>query len=504
MKIMRRAARLYIPWIVSIAVLAGLITLALPASQPADGQAHDSWPGDTLTVITTRSYHTYFDGKKDRPDGLAFQLVRQFARQHGLKLDIIIAPHVDDIYPALDKGIADIGLVGRPLSLSRQNSYPQSQSYMNVTSQLVYRHGTGTPATFEELAGKTVLVPDNEQYREKYAFIQSHYPDVSWQFARQGSEQLMAMVDNGDIDYTLVDSHEFIKLRARYTRTRVAFDIYYPEPVSLALSSQAEQLLGEQLHDYFDHIKADGSLAQLTERYYGHASDSNPRGSMTFFQRVETRLPHYQDLIEEIASEHNMDWRLLAAIAYQESHWNPHARSHTGVRGMMMLTLPTARETGIRNRLDARQSLQGGARYLQSILTRLPDSIKQPDRTWFALAAYNVGLGHLLDARDITEFHGGNPDQWASVKNYLPLLEKEEWYRYTRHGQARGSEPVRYVQNIRHFNDLLEWRFPASNLTPEPGARLAVKPLEKALREAQQRQTDPSHGPVRLAALITE
>ncbi len=171
---------------------------------------------------------------------------------------------------------------------------------------------------------------------------------------------------------------------------------------------------------------------------------------------IAQRLPRYEALFRRIAESHQIDWRLLAAISYQESHWSPRARSPTGVRGMMMLTLTTAREVGVRNRLDVEQSVRGGARYLNRIHDRLPGSIREPDRTWIALAAYNVGMGHVYDARDLTLQAGGNPDKWHDLRFHLLLLEQSWWYRQTRYGYARGSEPVRYVENIRLFYQHLQ------------------------------------------------
>ena len=158
-----------------------------------------------------------------------------------------------------------------------------------------------------------------------------------------------------------------------------------------------------------------------------------------------------------------MDWQLLAAVDYQESHWNPVAESPTGVRGMMMLTLPTARELGVDNRLDVTQSLRGGARYLKDIRRRLPDDIYEPDRTWLALAAYNIGMGHLEDARVITDRQGGDPHLWQDVMERLPLLQKRQFFETTRYGYARGVEAATYVQNIRHYYSILQWQDIASN-----------------------------------------
>ena len=128
-----------------------------------------------------------------------------------------------------------------------------------------------------------------------------------------------------------------------------------------------------------------------------------------------------------------------------------------------MLTLPTAKEVGVTDRLDPDQSLRGGAYYLNNLKSRLPKKIVEPDRTWFALAAYNVGFGHLEDARVITQKRGGDPSSWYDVKQSLPLLTQKKWYSKTRYGYARGYEPVQYVQHIRHYQNVLEWHDIARN-----------------------------------------
>ena len=478
---------------ISIAALLALTGCNKPSEPLADAPVEQ--PPHSITVITQVSPATYFEN--NGPDGLEFHLIENFAKRYQYDLNIVIANQEGDIYQALDQGLADIALLGKPLSLARQSSQLQSQPYMDVTTQLVYRHGSGKPHAFEDLAGKKVVVQDNEQYREKYEFLKAHYGELNWEFSKKSIDELLGMVNQGLIDYTLIDSHQFINRQALYTHTRIAFDIYYPEPVTLLFSPNTHTSMRDDLDTFFDEARDDGTIASLLERFYGHADDVNPRGSMTFFRRVQIRLPNYQDLIEQVADEYKIDWRLLAAIAYQESHWNPRAKSPTGVRGMMMLTQGTAKDMGVDNRLDTAQSLRGGAKYFKRMHRYLPSSIKEPDRTWFALAAYNVGIGHIRDARAITEFQGGNPDSWADVKKNLPLLERKDWYEYTDYGFARGSESVSYVQHIRYYNDLLEWRFPNSGMpstaSKERRTELNVKPLQEVIREAkaQQQQAIP-------------
>ena len=176
-----------------------------------------------------------------------------------------------------------------------------------------------------------------------------------------------------------------------------------------------------------------------------------------FIEHIETRLPQYRHWFREAAAEIGVDWRLLAAVGYQESHWDPAATSPTGVRGLMMLTEETARSLNVADRLDPRASIFGGARYFVWIRNQIPARILEPDRTWFTLAAYNVGMGHLEDARILTQMHGKNPDSWNDVREHLPLLTQAKWYSRVKRGYARGWEPVRYVENIRGYMDILDW-----------------------------------------------
>ncbi len=209
--------------------------------------------------------------------------------------------------------------------------------------------------------------------------------------------------------------------------------------------------------DFLERLKSKRKLSQIDANLPDDSQHLGFVGTLTFTDNILKRLPTYRSLFEKIGSEHNLDWRLLAAMAYQESLWNDKAVSPTGVKGLMMLTRTTAKELGIKNRLDPEQSARGGARYFNHIKRRLPKKITGEDRLCMALASYNVGYGHLQDARILTRKLGGNPNKWADVKKRLPLLSKRKWYRKTKYGYARGHEPVRYVRNIQTYYNLLVW-----------------------------------------------
>ena len=202
----------------------------------------------------------------------------------------------------------------------------------------------------------------------------------------------------------------------------------------------------------------------MIDKYYGPIQKFDYVDQLKFIERFSTRLPNYESYFRQTAKTYDLDWRFLAAMSYQESHWNERARSPSGVRGMMMLTLDTAKQVKVTNRLDPQQSIQGGARYIRQLIGRIPERIQEPDRIWLALAAYNVGFGHLEDARIITEIQGRNPDKWQEVKTSLPLLTQQKWYKQTANGYARGNEPVKYVDNIRkYYNTLVQLTKPDFN-----------------------------------------
>ena len=224
---------------------------------------------------------------------------------------------------------------------------------------------------------------------------------------------------------------------------------------------------------FFAALKGEGRLAQILDRYYGKTDGFDYLQSRDFMTHIQTRLPAYRDWFQQAAAEVGVDWRLIAAIGYQESQWDPSATSPTGVRGLMMLTEETARGLEIADRLDPKSSIFGGARYIVSVREMIPERIPEPDRTWMALAGYNVGFGHLEDARILTQMHGKNPDRWEDVREHLPLLTQERWYTKVKRGYARGWEPVRFVQNIQTYMAILDWVAASTGRPatrpPEPG-----------------------------------
>jgi membrane-bound lytic murein transglycosylase F len=225
---------------------------------------------------------------------------------------------------------------------------------------------------------------------------------------------------------------------------------------------------------FFGALAQSGELSQLVAETSGDTRRFEYEESREFQTHVADRLPRYRGWFEAAATQVGIDWRLLAAIGYQESKWDPRAASEDGAEGLMMLTADTAQAMGIKNRDDPQQSIFAGARYLAQVRAMIPDRIPEPDRTWLTIAAYNVGFGHLEDARVITQALGKDPDSWAEVRERLPLLAQGRWYTRAKRGYARGWEPVQFVDRIQRWLTLLEWQ--PGEATPAPRMASARAP----------------------------
>ncbi|HEY0719771.1 MAG TPA: membrane-bound lytic murein transglycosylase MltF [Gammaproteobacteria bacterium] len=410
-----------------------------------------------VTVLTRNAATSYYEGP-DGPTGIEYELAKGFADGIGVELKLIVAPNITDVLNQLADGKADFAAAGLTDTAPRRNWARFTPPYQSVTEQLVYRRSTPRPRTLGDLKGRLEVV-SRSSHAESLAKNQQEFPQLLWSENREASsEDLLVMVSDGTLDYTVADSHELANNQLLYPELDAAFDLTAPEPLAWAFPKNGQDdTLYLAATAYFEQLKASGVLEQILERYYGHRNGFDYVGTRTFQEHIRDRLPLYQEVFQKVGLDNTLDWRLLAAMAYQESHWDADAVSRTGVRGIMMLTNITAQHLGVVNRHDPLESIEGGGRYLRMLINKMPERIQNPDRTWLALAAYNTGFHHLEDARIITQMRGGNPDSWKDVKANLPLLRQGKWHQRVRHGYARGNEAVKYVENIRSYYEVLVW-----------------------------------------------
>lgn len=408
-----------------------------------------------LVVLTRNSPTTYYEGP-DGPTGLEYDLASRFAGQLGVALHMKTVWRFSNLLPMLVEGEGDLAAAGITVTRARATAVRFTPPYQTIRQQVVHHARNRPPADVRGLSGRHLQVLAGSSYAERLKQLKRSHPALSWREVNDiETEELLQQVQEGLVELTIADSNIVALSRQFNHDLRVAFDLGEPEQLAWAFPHGGDDSLYQEAVQFIERMRATGELDHLIERHYGAAGRFNPINLATFRERVRTDLPRHLDLFQEAGRRYLVDWRLLAAVSYQESYWDPGATSPTGVRGMMMLTDLTARQLGVGDRLDARQSIFGGAAYLRSLMDRIPARIGEPDRTWMALAAYNVGLNHLEDARILTQRQGGDPDKWSEVRERLPLLAKSAWFTTVRHGYARGYEPVQFVTRIRTYYELL-------------------------------------------------
>ena len=447
----------------------GIICLIMLVQGCADGADLPPLEDARELVVLTRNTPTtyYFDG--DRASGFDYALTRQFAQQHNMKLRIKVAFSLPELFTMLENGEGHMAVAGLSQSPGRDARFAASIPYLHQQALVVYKSGESRPRSLSDLMARDLVVVAGSAHVEMLAHLQASLPELTWREVHAAdSLEVMQLVSEGLAELTIVDSVEFDIQQRLFPRLVAALELGNTTPVVWYLpKGAASEPALDKVNRFLTAAKQSGDLAHLERLHFGQFEHASRLGSLTFQRKMRSELPQWQNLMAQVAREYQMDWRLLAAMAYQESHWDPSATSHTGVRGMMMLTQVTAEELGVGDRTDAGESLRGGARFFKDLLRRLPADIAQPDRTSMALAAYTIGMGHLEDARVLTEKSGGDPHLWPDVRAHLPKLQNPDIFPMTRFGFAEGNQAVTYVDNIRHYEGILTLEsLPTSRLSP--------------------------------------
>jgi len=418
-----------------------------------------------LVVATRNSPTIYFEGR-DGTEGFEHDLVQEFAKELGVKVQFKVPERFPDMLQMVVEGEVQMAAAGLAITDRRLTSLRFTPGFQEVKAQLVYSSEGVRPESPADLKDGILEVVAESSHEEDLEALREKYPDLQWKAQSEaGVEELIYLVHQQVIDYTVADSNEFAINQRYYPDLDVAFDVGPPREVGWAFPHTVDRSLYDAACEFIERMKKSGRLKALWERYYGPVQQPEDVDERDFRRNIMLRLPEYSDLFREASEGSGLEWALLAAVGYQESHWNPDAVSPTGVKGLMMLTLDTAKRMGIEDRTDPVQSIDAGARYLKLLNERLPKSIKPPERIWFVLAAYNVGIGHLEDARVLTKRQGGNPSKWEDVKKRLPQLSRESYYSTVKHGYARGRQAVIFVENVKGYYEQLAWE---DNLPPPP------------------------------------
>lgn len=407
-----------------------------------------------LVVITVEYTDNFYIDNEGNFSGISYDLVNEFAAEIGLDVRFIMMPEVGSALAALHKHQAHFA-IGLNIPDEQVSRFISGPVYLHTHHQIAFNTRNIEPRDIQQLIGKIIEVPAGSMHEKQLQKIKSEIPELNWSAVAQSSEELLAKLNKGEIAYTVAASLHIKKANHFYPQVKGAFEL--DTSVSQWIFPKyTEKLLIDKVNAFFERIMQEGVLGQLLDSYNGQYHQLSPGDIYFFKQKIHTRLPNFKQHFILAERKTDIDWRLLAALAYQESHWNPQAKSPTGVRGIMMLTRETARRMGIKNLTDTRQNILAGARYLQMLKDKLPESVLEPDRTWMALAAYNQGYGRIIDARALAKQFNLNPDLWIDLKKTLPLLNKKHYASAIKYGHARGDEAVTLTNSVRAYYEILK------------------------------------------------
>lgn len=407
-----------------------------------------------LTVITRNNANCYYLYREEQM-GFEYELAKAFADHLGVRLKIEIADQWNDLIPSVLSGKSALIAASMTATAPRKKKIRFSSAYMTIRQHLIVHRDNFHINKIEEIGEDAIHVREGTSYQERLQQLQrqGHAFRIAL-VPNAPTEELIRQVAMKKIKFTIADDNVALLNRRYYPQVVISTAVGDHQELGWGVHPKAGELAAEINH-FFKKIQSDGRFAEIHQRYYGDVSRFDYVDLRTFHRRITSRLPKFELSIREAAEAHGFDWRLIAAQVYQESHLRVWARSHAGAYGLMQLTRSTARSLGVTDIYAPEQNIAAGVRHLKDLYAHY-DKAKGEDRLWIALAAYNIGMGHIQDARDLTRDRCEDPNSWAALKQTLPLLSQKAFYRRSRYGFCRGDEPVAYVRQIQLYYDILK------------------------------------------------
>jgi len=441
---------------------------------------------ERLDVVILNSPTTYYAGS-EKELGFDYELISEFAKEINVDLNLTIVFTVSEALQKSREGVGDITVAGLTITKDRKKEFTFGPQYHTVQEQLIcssemYKKKV-FPRDVEDMVGLNIIVGKDTSYESTLNKLKEKVDGFDFNTTTEYStEQLLDMTHKREIDCTVADSSVFMINQRYYPKLVRALVLSNRKGLAWIIRDDRDDSVNAALYKWLNRYERSGKMAELRDYYFTFLSIFDYYDTSIFYERLEKRLPKYKKHFVGAGEKHNIPWMILAAQSYQESHWNPNATSHTGVRGMMMLTNNTAKLLGVKNRIDVKQSIYGGAKYLRVIEKKLGPEIKGKNRWAITLASYNVGYGHILDAQVLARKLNINPNSWKDLKEVLPLLTQKKYFRKLRYGYARGNEPVKYVDAIQNYYDIIQKREAKLEIQRAKQAKIELAQAEEKAR----------------------
>ena len=407
-----------------------------------------------ITMITRNDADCYYS-YRGQLMGFEYDLAEAFAEHLGVRLKVRTAETWKSMLTALQKDKAAFIAANIPISTQSTKDILFSNGYLAIQQHLVAHRNNSLAGSPYDLGGNKIHVSIGSVYHDRLSALKRQGYDLKIKLhANASAEELIRQVAAGKMDATIAATNIALRTRRHYHQVVISEPISSTFFLGWAVKNNSRKLLN-QINAFFEIIQENGVFDEIYDRYYANLESIDYMDLSMFHFRLKTRFPPFKNIVQRAAEKNELDWRLITAQMYQESQFDPDAQSSAGAFGLMQLTSPTAESLKVEDVLNPGQNIAAGVRYLKRLYDYF-SGIPEQDRLFTALAAYNVGLGHIFDARNLARKLKLPPDKWTSLVEVLPLLEQKAYYKDARHGYCRGSEAVKYIEQITIYYDILK------------------------------------------------
>ena len=421
-------------------------------TRPREARYVDDLPGlqdrRTLRILLPNTAASYFLWRGELA-GFEYEFARRFAEEHQMRLEVVVPPHPDVALEWLEEGRADIaGGFLEPGSIRDVPNVQLTDPWHHAQPYLVSPGAADEVTDWDDVAGSTVAASAESVFWNELEVLSRDHDFSLAPLPRTGGdlEDVINRLIAGEFDHAVAEGHLLGVELARRDDIARQFEAGSPIPHAWAVHAANEALLAA-LNEFFRKEHRSTFYNILYRRYF--EDTQTIRRQIDERVRAAGQLSPWDDLVRRYAEPHEFDWRLIVAQMYQESRFDPDARSAMGAVGLMQLMPRTAEQVGVRNIEDPADNIRGGIRYLDWVRQQFADDLPVADQVWFALVGYNAGLGHLMDARRLAYQKGWDQGRWFDhVEKAMLLLSQRKYFSQARHGYVRGSEPVAYINTI--------------------------------------------------------
>jgi membrane-bound lytic murein transglycosylase F len=421
----------------------------------SDRQAQQMTDLPTLKVLILRHPLSYSSRSKKMSQGIDHDLLADFAKSYGKKIEFKAYRNEDDLIAAFNAGVGHIAAGRFPRAFGESHSAVLGPDYESASLSVFCQKKLGV-SNEADLNGRQIVSFERNKNVVSHLDLEKKIPKARIQVWLNGSTaRAFSEIEDSKADCLITNNKEGLFHLKEFSQIEFKFKL--KDNFSLNwMIDEKHSYLSSMMRSWIQRASREGRVEKIYEQYRIYSEELTQSDIEIFKIRTKSRLPSYISLFKQAGAKYGLPWELVAAVCYQESHWDPTARSFTGVKGLMQITQSTADYLGIEDIHDPEENILGGARYLKKLVKFFPEEISFNDRVILALAAYNIGIGHLQDAFALANGIGKNPHHWNQLKEVLPKLAKNEYYKNTVYGQARGAETVEYVEKTKaYFHYLL-------------------------------------------------